>query len=168
MATHDELNQFTWNIVWRLVLKSNDHPIVETKWVFKKELHEQENIIRNKARLVSKGLTNMRVKISMRLLHPLLDLKSFISYLNIHVTKTSNYFRYIFKLIRTLYSLKQALFVWYDRLSAYFIKYRFIEGVATIACLSFKVMKTSLLYKFILMVLFSMLLIWVITISLRI
>jgi len=54
-AMHEELNQFARNEVWRLVPISKQMNIIRTKWVFKNKLDEQGVIVRNKARLVTKG-----------------------------------------------------------------------------------------------------------------
>ena len=52
---HEELNEFTRNDVWFLVPKSDEMNIIGSKWVFRNKLDEASVIIRNKARLVSKG-----------------------------------------------------------------------------------------------------------------
>ena len=52
---HDELNQFTRNNIWVLVLRSSDMNIIGTKRDFRKKLDEQGIIVKNKARLVDKG-----------------------------------------------------------------------------------------------------------------
>ena len=49
------MNQYERNQVWELVDKPNDHPVIGTKWVFRKKLDEHGIVIRNKARLVAKG-----------------------------------------------------------------------------------------------------------------
>ena len=50
-----ELNQFERNNVWTLVARPKNHPIIGTKQIYKNKLDEDENIIKNKARLVTKG-----------------------------------------------------------------------------------------------------------------
>ena len=40
--------------VWILVSRPIDHPIIETKQVFKNKLDKNSNVVRNKARLVAK------------------------------------------------------------------------------------------------------------------
>ena len=52
---HEELNQLARNEVWILVPNTEEMNIIETKWVFKNKLDEQGVIVRNKARLVTKG-----------------------------------------------------------------------------------------------------------------
>jgi len=54
VVMQDELNQFTRNDVWFLVPRSDDMNIIETKWVFRKKMDEDGNIVRNTARLVAK------------------------------------------------------------------------------------------------------------------
>jgi len=54
-AMHDELNQFTRNNVWVLVLRSPDMHVIGTKWDFRNKLDGQGIIVKNKARLVAKG-----------------------------------------------------------------------------------------------------------------
>ena len=54
-AMHEELNQFARNEVWRLVPRTSGMNVIGTKWVFKNKLDEHGVIVRNKARLVTKG-----------------------------------------------------------------------------------------------------------------
>jgi Reverse transcriptase (RNA-dependent DNA polymerase) len=56
-AMQEELNQFERNQVWELVPRPNNIAIIDTKWVFRNKLDENEIIIRNKARLVVQGYT---------------------------------------------------------------------------------------------------------------
>ena len=49
------MNQFERNEVWDLIERPKDHPIIETKWVFRNKLDENGVVTRNKARLVAKG-----------------------------------------------------------------------------------------------------------------
>ena len=51
----EELNQFERSKVWTLVPRSNNHPIIGTKWVFRNKLDESEIIVKNKVRLVAQG-----------------------------------------------------------------------------------------------------------------
>jgi hypothetical protein len=59
MAMQEELNNFTRNEVWHLVLRPNQN-FVGTKWVFRNKQDEHGVVIRNKTRLVAKG--NSQVK----------------------------------------------------------------------------------------------------------
>ena len=51
----EELNQFERNNIWTLVTRPKDHPIIETKYIFRNKLDKNKNIIKNKVRLVAKG-----------------------------------------------------------------------------------------------------------------
>ncbi|KAI3770328.1 hypothetical protein L6452_01456 [Arctium lappa] len=55
ISMQEELNQFDALQVWRLVPKPKGKTIIGTKWVFKIKKDEDGTVIRNKARLVSKG-----------------------------------------------------------------------------------------------------------------
>jgi len=54
-----EINQFERNQLWHLVPRPHDRRAIGTKWIFKNKLDESENVIRNKARLVSQGYTQI-------------------------------------------------------------------------------------------------------------
>jgi hypothetical protein len=56
---HDELHQFTRNDVWTLVPQPAEHNIIGTKWIFKNKTDEHGTVIRNKARLVTQGYTQI-------------------------------------------------------------------------------------------------------------
>jgi hypothetical protein len=58
-AMHDELHQFTRNDVWTLVPRPSNHNIIGTKWIFKNKSDEHGTVIRNKARLVAQGYTQI-------------------------------------------------------------------------------------------------------------
>ena len=55
----EELNQFECNEVWHLIPRHHDRPTIGTRWIFKNKLDESGNIIRNKARLVAQGYTQI-------------------------------------------------------------------------------------------------------------
>ena len=54
-ATQEELDQFERNEVWHLVPRPRDHPVIETKYVFRNKMDENGIVVRNKARLVAQG-----------------------------------------------------------------------------------------------------------------
>jgi hypothetical protein len=58
-AMHDELHQFTRNDVWTQVSIPTDHNIIGTKWIFKNKSDEHGTVVRNKARLVAQGYTQI-------------------------------------------------------------------------------------------------------------
>ncbi|CAL9026178.1 unnamed protein product [Prunus brigantina] len=58
-SVQEELNQFVRNDVWYLVPRPVNMNIIGTKWIFKNKTDEQGNVVRNKARLVAQGYTQM-------------------------------------------------------------------------------------------------------------
>jgi hypothetical protein len=58
-AMHDELHQFTRNDVWTLVPSPAEQNIIGTKWIFKNKTDEHGTMVRNKARLVAQGYTQI-------------------------------------------------------------------------------------------------------------
>src|SRR3954468_23073171 len=61
IAMQDEVTSFTRNGVWSLVERpfGQDHNIIGTKWIFKNKQDEHGTIIRNKARLVAQGYSQV-------------------------------------------------------------------------------------------------------------
>jgi hypothetical protein len=58
LAMQEELNNFTRNEVWHLVPRPNQN-VVGTKWVFRNKQDEHGVVTRNKARLVTKGYSQV-------------------------------------------------------------------------------------------------------------
>jgi hypothetical protein len=58
VAMQEELNNFRRNEVWSLVERPNQN-IVGTKWVFRNKQDEHGVVIRNKARLMAKGYSQV-------------------------------------------------------------------------------------------------------------
>ena len=56
---HDELLQFQRNYVWTLVPRPEGEHIIGTEWIFRNKTNEEGNVIRNKARLVAQGYSQM-------------------------------------------------------------------------------------------------------------
>eukprot|EP00253_Pinus_taeda_P018607 PITA_18607 len=54
-AMDEELEQIEKNNAWELVPRPKDKNVIGTKWISKNKLNENEEVIRNKARLVCKG-----------------------------------------------------------------------------------------------------------------
>ena len=59
LAMQEELGQFSRSDVLDLVAKSFDKNVIGTKWIFKNKTDEEGNIVRNKARLVAHGYTQV-------------------------------------------------------------------------------------------------------------
>jgi hypothetical protein len=56
---HGELENFERNQVWTLVDPPRDVNVIATKWVFKNKQEEDGEIVRNKARLVTEGFSQV-------------------------------------------------------------------------------------------------------------
>jgi hypothetical protein len=56
---HEELENFERNQVWTLVDPARDVNIIGIKWVFKNKLGEDGEVVRNKARLVAQGYSQV-------------------------------------------------------------------------------------------------------------
>jgi hypothetical protein len=56
---HEELENFETNQVWTLVDPPRDVNVIGTKWVFKNEQVEDGEVVRNKARLVAQGYSQV-------------------------------------------------------------------------------------------------------------
>lgn len=54
-AMNEELDQIEKNDTWKLVLRPTNKNVIGTKWIFKNNMNEKGQIVRNKARLVCKG-----------------------------------------------------------------------------------------------------------------
>ncbi|PRQ45292.1 putative RNA-directed DNA polymerase [Rosa chinensis] len=55
----EELNQFARNDVWYLVPRLGNCNVIGTKWIFRNKSDEKGNVIRNKARLVAQGYSQV-------------------------------------------------------------------------------------------------------------
>jgi hypothetical protein len=56
---HEELNNFARNQVWELVERLKNYNVIDTKWVFKNKQDQDGMVVRNKARLVAQGYTQV-------------------------------------------------------------------------------------------------------------
>ena len=56
----EELNQFERNNVWTLVPRPKSTNVVGTKWIYRNKSYEDGNIVRNKARLVAQGYSQIK------------------------------------------------------------------------------------------------------------
>ena len=56
---HDELLQFQRNDVWTLVTRLEGEHIIGIKWIFRNKTDKEVNVIRNKARLMAQGYSQM-------------------------------------------------------------------------------------------------------------
>ena len=56
---HEELNNFTRNKVWTLKERTKGARVIRTKWVFRNKQDDQGVVVGNKARLVTKGFSQV-------------------------------------------------------------------------------------------------------------
>jgi hypothetical protein len=56
---YEELENFERNQVWTLVEPPRDVNVIGTKWVFKNKQGEDGEVVRNKARLVAQGFSQV-------------------------------------------------------------------------------------------------------------
>jgi hypothetical protein len=56
---HEELENFERNEVWTLVESPCDVNVIETEWVFKNKEGEDGEVVRNKARFVAQGFSQV-------------------------------------------------------------------------------------------------------------
>jgi hypothetical protein len=56
---HEELNNCTRNQVWELVERPNNYNVIDTRWVFRNKQDQSGIVVRNKARLVAQGNTQV-------------------------------------------------------------------------------------------------------------
>ena len=57
---HDELNNFEHNQVWESVPRPmEEHNVIGTKWIFKNKQDANGVVVRNKARLVAQGYSQV-------------------------------------------------------------------------------------------------------------
>jgi hypothetical protein len=58
-AMHEELENFERNQVWMFVEPPHDVNVIGTKWVFKNKQGKDGEVVRNKARLVAQGFSQV-------------------------------------------------------------------------------------------------------------
>jgi hypothetical protein len=146
-AMHDELHQFTKNDVWTLVPRLADHNIIGTKWIFKNKTDEHGTLVRNKARLVAQGYTQIEgidfdetftlvarlestrilLSIACHLGFKMYQMDVMSAFLNgilqeVYVEQRKGFQDphhpyHVYKLKKALYGLKQAPQAWYEHLN---------------------------------------------------
>ena len=81
-AMNEELHNFKRNNVWTVVERPKDcQNVIGTKWVFKNKCDANGIVVRNKARLVAQGYSQVEGIDYVRLMPPLLALNPFVCFL---------------------------------------------------------------------------------------
>ncbi|KAI9196087.1 hypothetical protein LWI28_020948 [Acer negundo] len=59
LAMQEKLNQFERNEVWTLVPRPKTTNVIATKWIYRNKSDDDGNIVRNKARLIAQGYSQI-------------------------------------------------------------------------------------------------------------
>jgi hypothetical protein len=90
----EELNQIEKNNTWTLVPRPNDQNVIGTKWVFRNKLNEQGEVVRNKARIVFKGYSQIQGIYCEEIFSHVSIIESVILFLS-YVKNISNFIRWM-------------------------------------------------------------------------
>eukprot|EP00253_Pinus_taeda_P022104 PITA_22104 len=127
-AMEEEMSQIEKNETWELVSCPKDKNIIGTKWVFKNKMNEDGKIIKNKARLVCKGYSQIEGIDFEETFAPVARVEAIMMFLAFSCSKGFKIYQMYLK--KTLYGLKQAHRAWYARLDHYLQQQGFKKGVA--------------------------------------
>ncbi|KAJ9556920.1 hypothetical protein OSB04_011534 [Centaurea solstitialis] len=155
-AMQDELAEFERNRVWRLVERPRKIRIIDLRWIFRNKKDENDLIIRNKARLVTKGYHQQegidydetfapvaRIKAIRIFLtyaaHKNMKMDVKCAFLNgelqevVYVEQPEGfvdpkYPEHVYVLDKALYGLKQAPRPWYETLTIYLLESGYKKG----------------------------------------
>ncbi|GKD48692.1 putative ribonuclease H-like domain-containing protein [Tanacetum coccineum] len=135
-AMQEELLQFKLQQVWKLVDLPNGKRAIGTKWVFRNKKDERGIVIRNKARIKAIRLFLAYASFMGFLVYQM-DVKSAFLYGTIeeevYVTqplgfKDPDHPNKVYKVVKALYGLHQALRAWYETLDNYLLGNGFKRG----------------------------------------
>nr|GFB35116.1 hypothetical protein [Tanacetum cinerariifolium] len=135
-AMQEELNEFEHLEVWELVPRPDQVIMITLKWIYKVKLDELVGILKNKARLVSRGY-RQEERIDFEESFAPMDVKT--AFLNgnlreeVYVSQPDGFVdpdnpNHVYKLKKALYGLKQAPRAWYDMLSSFLLSQNFSKG----------------------------------------
>nr|GFB52299.1 hypothetical protein [Tanacetum cinerariifolium] len=135
-AMQEEIHEFECLDVWVLVPAPNNILIIPLKWIFKIKLDEYGEVLKNKARLVTKGY-RQEAGINFEELFASMDVKT--AFLNgelkevVYVSQPEGFVdpdhpTRVYRLKKALYGLKQAPRAWYDTLLRFFQDNDFSKG----------------------------------------
>nr|GEY62515.1 hypothetical protein [Tanacetum cinerariifolium] len=135
-AMQEELNEFERLEVWELVPRPDQVMVITLKWIYMVKLDELGGILKNKARLVTRGYGQEDGINFEESFAP--DVKT--AFLNDNLREDvyasqpdgfvdPDYPNHVYKLKKALYGLKQASRAWYDMLSLFLLSQDFSKGL---------------------------------------
>ncbi|GJR48313.1 retrotransposon protein, putative, ty1-copia subclass [Tanacetum coccineum] len=130
-AMQEELLKFKLQKVWVLIDLPKGKRAIGTKWIFRNKKDERGIVIRNKARLVAQGYTQEE-GIDYEEVFPLAFLYGQIEE-EVYVCQPPgfedpDYPNKVYKVVKALYGLNQALRAWYETLAKYLLDNGFHRG----------------------------------------
>ncbi|GJS17075.1 retrovirus-related pol polyprotein from transposon TNT 1-94 [Tanacetum coccineum] len=136
-SMQEEIHEFDRLQVWELVPKPDCVMIIALKWIYKVNLDEYGDVLKNKARLVAKEYRQEEC-IDFEESFASMDVKT--AFLNgelkekVYVSQPEgvidpDHQTHVYRLKKDLYSLKQAPRAWYNTLSRFLLDNKFSKGV---------------------------------------
>nr|GEY79931.1 hypothetical protein [Tanacetum cinerariifolium] len=135
----EELLQFKMQTVWVLMDLPKGKRAIGSKWVFRNKKDERGIIIRNKARLVAQGHTQKEGIDYEEVFAPVARIEAISAFLyetieeEVYVCQPlrfedPDYPNKVYKVVKALYGLHQALRAWYETLANYLLENGFQRG----------------------------------------
>nr|GFA01222.1 hypothetical protein [Tanacetum cinerariifolium] len=135
-SMQEELLQFKRLDVWVLVPAPDNISPLTLKWLFKNKHDEEQTVLRNKSRLVVRGIflayvayksfTVFQMDVKTAFLHG--TLKEYVYVCQHEGFIDADHPSHVYKLKKALYGLKQAPRAWYDELSTFLQQSHFFKG----------------------------------------
>ncbi|GJV55514.1 retrovirus-related pol polyprotein from transposon TNT 1-94 [Tanacetum coccineum] len=149
----DEIHEFDRLQVWELVPQPDCVMIIALKWIYKVKLDEYGDVLKNKARLVTKGYRQEEGINFEESLHGCAT-----AFLNgelkeeVYVSQPEGFVdpdhpTHVYRLKKALYGLKQAPRAWYDTLSRFLLDNNFSKGAVDPTLFTQKIGKHILLVQ---------------------
>ncbi|GJT51572.1 retrovirus-related pol polyprotein from transposon TNT 1-94 [Tanacetum coccineum] len=133
-AMQEEIHEFERLEVWELVPCPDNVFLIKLKWIYKVKIDESGGVLKNKARLVSQGFRQEEGIDFEESFAPVARIESICIFIanaahkNMTIYQMEDNPSHVYKLKKALYSLKQALRVWYDMVSSFLISQQFSKG----------------------------------------
>nr|GEX26722.1 hypothetical protein [Tanacetum cinerariifolium] len=140
-SMQEELLRFKRMDVWVLVPAPDNISPVTLKWIFKNKHDEEQTVIRNKSRLVVRGMEAIKIFLAYAAHKSftlfLMDVKTAFLHgslkEDVYVCQPEGFIdadhpSHVYKLKKALYGLKQVPRAWYDELSMFLLQNHFFKG----------------------------------------